>query len=170
MTGGLNKEDWAQPVPTFNTSVSAEWADYNGHMNEARYLDAFSDATDRFMNLIGCDGDYVAAGQSFFTVESHIRHLGETLVGQDISVCTQLLGAEGKKMHLWHELRVGDVLKATGEHMLIHVDLNSRRASLPGAIVRERLELAWQMHRWLELPNGAGRAIERLGSQKPLPR
>ena len=29
------------------------WIDYNGHMNEARYLQAFADATDAFLRLIG---------------------------------------------------------------------------------------------------------------------
>ena len=41
-------------------SVPPDWTDYNGHMNEARYLQAFADATDAFLRLIGVDADYLA--------------------------------------------------------------------------------------------------------------
>lgn len=58
-----------------------DWTDYNGHMNEVRYLQAFCDASDRFMELIGCDADYIASGGSYFTVETHIRHLQEVQAG-----------------------------------------------------------------------------------------
>ena len=33
---------------TLRRAVPLDWTDYNGHMNEARYLQAFGDATDRF--------------------------------------------------------------------------------------------------------------------------
>ncbi len=38
---------------------------------------------------------------------------------------------QGKKMHLWHEMFEGDRLLATGEHMLLHVDLKTRRSAPP---------------------------------------
>ncbi len=37
------------PVLTARRIVPLDWTDYNGHMTEARYLQAFADATDRFM-------------------------------------------------------------------------------------------------------------------------
>ena len=54
-------------------------------MNEARYLQAFADATDAFLRLIGVDAGYLAAGGSYFTVETHIRHLGEARAGEPIA-------------------------------------------------------------------------------------
>ncbi|MFT7596759.1 MAG: carnitine 3-dehydrogenase, partial [Paracoccaceae bacterium] len=53
--------DPSQPIVTLNRAVPLDWVDYNGHMTESRYLDAFANATDRFMELIGCDSDYIAA-------------------------------------------------------------------------------------------------------------
>ncbi|MEO0865587.1 MAG: carnitine 3-dehydrogenase, partial [Pseudomonadota bacterium] len=65
--------DVTQPILTVKRSVPLDWTDYNGHMNEARYLQAFGDATDRFMEMIGCDAAYIATGGSYFTAETHIR-------------------------------------------------------------------------------------------------
>ena len=54
-------------------------------MNEARYLQALADATDAFLRLIGVDADYLAQGGSYFTVETHIRHLDEARAGDPIA-------------------------------------------------------------------------------------
>ncbi len=155
--------DPATPIETLRRHVPGEWLDYNGHMNEARYLQAFSDASDRFMEMIGADGAYIASGRSYFTVESHLRHLGEARAGDEIRVLTQCLAAAGKRMHLFHFLYRGDDLIATGEHMLIHVSLGSRRACDPAPEVLARLERIAAAHAALPLPEGAGRAV----GQKP---
>uniref|UniRef100_UPI004048C5BE carnitine 3-dehydrogenase n=1 Tax=Yoonia sp. TaxID=2212373 RepID=UPI004048C5BE len=67
--------DPSKPVETVRRAVPLDWTDYNGHMNEARYLQAFGDATDRMMAVVGCDAEYIASGGSYFTAETHIRHL-----------------------------------------------------------------------------------------------
>ena len=136
---------------------------YNGHMNEARYLDCFSMATDAMMRRIGIDADYLAAGGSFFTVETHIRHLDEVTAGNEIFATSQVLLGEGKKMQLFHHLYAdeadGPRLLATGEHMLIHVDMNSRSSSLPTDEVAAKLVALAAGHARLPRPDGAGRAI-----------
>ena len=71
--------------------VAPEWIDYNGHMTEYRYLQVLADTTDVFLPLIGAGGDYAASGSSFYTVETHIRHLGEARAGDRLTVSTQLL-------------------------------------------------------------------------------
>ena len=152
-------EDLTQPFVTFARAVPSDWTDYNGHMTEARYLDAFGRGTDRFMEAIGCGADYIATGGSFFTVETHIRHLGEIAAGTRFQVVSRLLGYEGKKMHLWHELRVDDEVRATGEHMLVHVSLETRRAAAPGGAVAENLTKIWEAHQGLPMPEGAGRFV-----------
>ncbi|SMX33105.1 carnitine 3-dehydrogenase [Actibacterium lipolyticum] len=164
----LNIVDAAQPAPAWDISkpiriiqraVPLDWTDYNGHMTEARYLHAFAEATDRFMEFIGCDSDYIAAGQSFFTVETHIRHLDEVLAGAKIHIDTQCLVGKGKKMHLFHRMYEGDRLLATGEHMLLHVSLETRRSVLPTGAIKEKLEQIAQAHAALPWPDGAGRAV-----------
>ena len=144
---------------TLQRSIPAEWADYNGHMNEARYLEAFSAAMDRFMEMIGCDAKYIASGGSYFTAETHICHLDEAQVGAEIKVRSQCLLGQGKKLHLFQRMWHGDRLLATGEHMLIHVSLQTRRASEPASHIAKRLGEIAKEHAELPWPKQAGRAI-----------
>ena len=151
--------DPTQHVVTSKRTVPLDWTDYNGHMNEARYLQAFGDATDCFMELVGCDADYIATGGSYFTAETHIRHIDEVHAGTRIEVRTQVLLGEGKKMHLWHEMYDGARLLATGEHMLIHVSLETRRPSAPSAAIEANLTRIAQGHSALPHPDAAGASV-----------
>ena len=130
-------------------------------MNEAHYLETFSQATDAFMELIGVDADYlVKKDGSYFTVETHIRHLDEVTEGEIIAVETQVLAGEGKRMHLFHFLKgTDDRLVATGEHMLIHVSLKTRASSLPGLEVLEKLSYYLNLQVSCKYPEGAGKVI-----------
>ena len=152
-------EDLSKPITTIERAVPLDWTDYNGHMNEARYLQAFGDATDRFMLIVGCDAEYIQNGGSYFTVETHIRHLDEVHAGQMIRVDTQCILGEGKKMHVFHRMWEGDRLLATGEHMLIHVSLETRRPSEPGPKVSGPLAAVAKAHAELPLPEGAGSSV-----------
>jgi carnitine 3-dehydrogenase len=67
----------------------------------------------------------------------------------------------GKKMHLFHKMFDGDRLLATGEHMLIHVSLKTRKASEPAAQVAENLQRIATAHGALERPEGLGRSVGR---------
>ena len=151
--------DITRPIVTQDRAIPLDWTDYNGHMTEARYLDLFGKATDRFMEIIGVDADYLGSGGSFFTAETHIRHLAEADAGDGVRVETTCLGAEGKRMHLWHEMRRGEEVLATGEHMLLHVSLQTRRASPPEAPVAGRLAEIASAHAGLSRPEGVGRAV-----------
>ncbi|TMM55143.1 carnitine 3-dehydrogenase [Sulfitobacter sabulilitoris] len=147
------------PVPTAHRTVPLDWTDYNGHMTESRYLQAFADATDRFMQIIGCDADYIASGGSYFTAETHIRHLDEVHAGTVIDIATQVIEGAGKKMHLFHEMRAGDRLLATGEHFLLHVSLETRKPCAPSDGIEAALTRFAQGHAALPRPEGLGRAI-----------
>lgn len=151
--------DPAAPALTLRRAVPLDWTDYNGHMNEAKYLQAFGDATDRFMELIGCDAAYIASGGSYFTAETHIRHLDEVHAGAMIEVRTRVLGGGGKKMHLWHEMREGTRVLATGEHFLLHVSLETRRPSEPSPDIDAALRRFVDAQAEIPKPEGAGRAI-----------
>ena len=156
---GLECMDLGQPLPTGRRAVPLDWTDYNGHMNEAKYLQAFCDATDRFMELVGCDADYIATGGSYFTAETHIRHVDEVHAGALIDIRTRLLGGTGKKMHLWHEMYEGERLVATGEHFLLHVDLETRRPSEPKAEIIAAMKAVTDGQAGLPAPEGAGRHV-----------
>ena len=142
--------------------VSPEWIDYNGHMTEYRYLQVLADTTDAFLAHVGADPGYVATGHSYYTVESHLRHLGEAHAGDRLSATTRLLGHDEKRLHLFHELRrTGEeALVATGEHMLLHVDAGAGRAAPAGARVLAELGRIAAAQTGLPVPAGAGRHIE----------
>ncbi|MFK8078864.1 MAG: carnitine 3-dehydrogenase [Granulosicoccus sp.] len=159
--GGPNEvPDHSKPIRTTDRAIPPDWTDYNNHMNEARYLQCFGDATDAFMRIIGCDAQYISRGLSYFTVETHIRHLDEVRVNERVYTTTQVLGGAGKKMHLFHHLYHEDgKLLATGEHLLVHVSLETRAACLPEAGLLHSLEHIAQMHAKLPIPEGVGRAV-----------
>lgn len=152
-------EDIGQPILTLSRAVPLDWADYNGHMTESRYLDAFANATDRLMEIVGCDAQYIATGGSYFTVETHIRHIDEVHTGAHIQIRTRVVLGASKKMHLWHEMYEGDRLLATGEHMLLHVDLKTRRSGPAAPHIEAALAKIDAAHAQLPTPDGLGRAI-----------
>ena len=152
-------EDLSQPVVTVLRVVPLDWTDYNGHMNESKYLQAFVDATDRTRPLVGCDADYIATGGSFFTAETHIRHLDEVHAWATIRIETQVLLGEGKKMHLFHQMLEGERALATGEHMLLHVSNETRRASTPAPALAKTLARIANAHAALPIPDGVGKSV-----------
>ncbi|MEX0287366.1 MAG: carnitine 3-dehydrogenase [Paracoccaceae bacterium] len=153
--------DLSQPIPTLRRAVPLDWTDYNGHMTESRYLDAFAQSTDRFMEIMGCNQDYIASGGSYFTAETHIRHIDECHAGARIEVRTQLLLGQGKKLHLFHSMYESDRLLATGEHFLLHVSLETRRPSAPSAEIEANMARITEAQAALPYPDGAGNAIRK---------
>ena len=152
--------DWTQPLPTFQVRVPAHWLDYNGYMTESRYLEAFAFGTDGFMRMVGIDADAIAAGHSLFTAETHIRHLGEVSRDEDIRIETQVISAQGRKVHLFHRMLHGDGrLLATGEHLLIHMDLHARASAEPPPPIRARIDRVARAHAGLPTPDGLGRHV-----------
>ena len=121
------------PAPTdgFSTRIPADWVDYNGHVHESRYLQLFADATDALLGRLGLDAAHLEAGGSYFTVETHLSHLRQLEAGDRVSVTTQVLDADEKRLHIFHTLlRDGeDDPLATAEQMLLHVDTTIGRAA-----------------------------------------
>jgi carnitine 3-dehydrogenase len=128
-------------------------------------LKLFGDASDVVLARIGAGADYVAAGHSWYTVETHIRHLGQSRLGEPLEVLTRVLAADSKRLHLFHEMvsRKQDAMIATAEHMLVHVDAKAEKsATAPQAMQDMALALAaGQAH--LPPPDGAGRRIHMPG-------
>jgi carnitine 3-dehydrogenase len=153
--------DPSRPLRLFETAVDPGWLDYNGHMTEARYGDVFGYATDAFLRHVGLDDSYLERGYSAYTVEGHIRYLREAAAHEPLSVGTQVLGADEKRLHVFHALthgRSGEIL-ATGEYMLLHVDTAAGRVCAWLEPVGARIAAAAAAHAHLPLPEGAGRAI-----------
>jgi carnitine 3-dehydrogenase / betainyl-CoA thioesterase len=153
--------DPTQPLSLHATVVDASWVDYNGHMTEARYLHVFADATDALLRHVGVDESYLGGGHSAYTVETHLRHLREVAGLEALQVTTQVLGADEKRLHLFHTMLHGRSREslATAEHLLLHVDTAAGRACPWVEPVADRVAAAAAAHAALPVPEGAGRAI-----------
>ncbi|MBB3132851.1 carnitine 3-dehydrogenase [Rhizobium pisi] len=160
--GGTPKSfDPSKPLRLVETEVSPAWVDYNGHMTEHRYLQVFGDTSDALLRLIGVDLAYVEAGQSYYTVETHIRHLGEAKLGQAIHSTCQVLGVDEKRLHVFHTLcdtETGETL-ATAEHMLLHVESKAGKATPAPAAVFDKVKAIAEAHATLAAPEGVGRHV-----------
>jgi carnitine 3-dehydrogenase len=143
------------------TRVPADWIDYNGHVHESCYLQLFGDATDALLGGLGIDAGYLASSGSYFTVETHLSHLGELHAGDSVRVTTQVLGWDDKRLHVFHELRREgeDDPVAAAEQMLLHVDAATGRTGPVRGIVRKRVAALADEHAGLPRPERAGRRI-----------
>ena len=149
------------PLRLYQTAVRPEWLDYNGHMSESRYLEAIGNASDALFRYIGIDEAYRAAGHSFYTVESHLSNLGEVGGGEPLAITTQILDLDEKRLHFFHAMYHGQDgnLLATGEQMLLHVDMSGPRASPIAPEVYRALQAVGDAHKDLPKPKQAGRSI-----------
>ncbi|MFI5014294.1 MAG: carnitine 3-dehydrogenase [Hyphomicrobiales bacterium] len=153
--------DPAQPLALHRATVQPDWVDYNNHMTEARYLQVFADASDAFLIHAGMDEAYRLKSGSFFTVETHIRHLGEVRGLEPIAVTTQILLADAKRLQLFHKMtheRDG-VLVATAEHLLLHVDAATRRTAPMREPIAGAIAAIAAAQAGLAKPEGAGRRV-----------
>lgn len=140
--------DAGVPLVTVRRVVPSDWTDYNGHMNESRYGQVFSDAADAVMMHVGAGPAYIASGLSYFTVETTIKYLIETHAGEAIRVDTRVLIGAGKKLKLAHSMirTDDDAVLATCEQFLIHVSLDTRASCLPAASVQAAVEALATQH------------------------
>jgi carnitine 3-dehydrogenase / betainyl-CoA thioesterase len=150
------------PLLLHETRVAPDWIDYNGHAHESSYLRVTGDATDALLRSIGVDAAYVAAGGSYYTVETHLRHVKEANAEERLSVTTQVLGADDKRLHIFHRVARArdDELLATVEQMLLHVDTAAGRAAPAPERVLSRVRRLAEEHARLPAPDEAGRRIE----------
>jgi carnitine 3-dehydrogenase len=150
----------AEPLRLYEGTVPPEWIDYNGHMNESRYLEIFGYTTDALLARIGMDAAMLARGFSYYTVETHLRHLGEIRLGEGFHTTTQIIGHDGKRIYLFHRLYDADGrLLATGEQVMLHVNTAKHRACEAAPEVLSVLRRLAASHKGLAVPPEAGRGI-----------
>jgi carnitine 3-dehydrogenase len=145
------------PLRLLVQEIPPAWVDYNDHVHESRYLQLFADSTDALLRLIGVDAAYVARTGSFYTVETHLSHLGQAFAGDRVAVETQVLGFDGKRLHVFHRLLRGSEALATAEQMLLHVS-GGHVAPADGSVGERAAEIA-RGHAVLPRPERAGRSI-----------
>lgn len=150
-----------KPLRILDTKVSAAWVDYNGHMTEHRYLQVFGDTSDGVLRLIGVDLEYVRDGHSYYTVETHIRNLGEAKLGEALYSTCQILSSDEKRLHIFSTIynAATNEAVATAEQMMLHVDSKAGKAVAAPEKVLSKLRAITEAHAQLPTPDGAGRFV-----------
>ena len=152
----------AAPLCLHRPTVLPEWVDYNGHMSESCYLLVFGDNSDAFFRLVGIDEAYRdQGGHSLYTVQTHIHNIREVAEGEPLRLTLQLLDFDDKRVHIFHAMHhgaSGDLL-ATGEQMLVHVDIAQGRATPMPADLQTRLHAIAQAHASLPTPAQVGKPM-----------
>ena len=167
----LYREAGSKPVadghlPRYETTVRPEWVDYNGHMSDFWYGHVFGEAMDSLYRQVGIDDAFRNGGRMFYTVESHVKHLGEAKVSEPLYATTQVLALDDKRLHVFHRLyrKRDDALIATGEQMHLFVDTGKAKATAIDPALRAKLEPISKAHAELPVPPEAGKPI---GSRAP---
>jgi carnitine 3-dehydrogenase len=157
-----------QPIPAplrlHETTVAADWVDYNDHLSEWAYLLVFGDNADAFFRYFGVDEQYRAAGRSLYTAETHLRHLHEAHLGERLWLTLQVLGTDTKRLHIAHEMTNSAFRTiATAEQLLLHVDTGAGRVAPFPAPIAGRLRQICDAHAGLPVPSYVGRVIRAPG-------
>jgi acyl-CoA thioester hydrolase len=152
----------AAPFEQYEGEVLPEWIDANNHMNLAYYIVLFDYATDALFDAIDIGRRYKdRTNNGTFAVEMHNLYERELLLGDRVRVSTQILAADGKRLHLAHEMFMvaNGQRAAMQELMYLHVDLSTRRVVPFPDDVRKRVAKAAAAHSRLSRPDWIGRRI-----------
>jgi len=147
---------------TTKLTVVPEWIDHNGHMNVAFFVLAFDIATDSVYETWGVGEHYPDhSGCSVFTLGMDVDYLGELFEGDKITITTQLLDCDHKRIHYYHRLVNDETgkLAAVNECLAMNVELNSRRSASFSEEVQARLQAASAAQKELEKPEKSGRRL-----------
>ncbi|VDC27303.1 carnitine 3-dehydrogenase [Pseudogemmobacter humi] len=156
---GTDQGPKAAPLVMAHMQVLPGWIDYNGHMTESRYYFAGSETIDAFLRLIGAGMDYVGAGHSYYSAETHIRHLSEAKLGDRLTGTIQILSADEKRFRSFVRIMKGEECVATIEQFYLHVDMKAGKSVPAAPEVYAKLRAITDAQAGLPLPEGAGRAI-----------
>lgn len=136
--------------------VQDAWLDAYGHLNEAYYLVAFSNATWPVQTHFGIGTDYFdETGCALYTVETHLRYLQEVRAPAHLEIESMVFGSDAKKLHLAHVMKVNGTERATFECLLLHFDTREGRVTA----MPEEAQAALRAATVAELPDWSGRGV-----------
>src|SRR5260370_10002256 len=111
-------------LAVLTATVTSEWVDYNGHMNDAAFAIVFSRSIDALMDRVGLDSaSRKRTGQTLFTLQMMLHYFKEAKEGDALAVSCHLLEHDDKRMRVWLEMKAaqsGEPLAAS-EQLLISV-------------------------------------------------
>jgi acyl-CoA thioester hydrolase len=159
---GQKIADIPTPFEASHVIVRPEWVDYNGHMNVGYYPVAFDLGFDHVYGFLGVGGaDIGRTGISTFVAETHFTYQRELNQGDRLRITTHLLGHDAKRLHVFqHMYHAGEgYLAATGEWLILCVELRQRKVIAMPAWLHERVQRVCAAHKNLPRPPEVGRSV-----------
>jgi carnitine 3-dehydrogenase len=155
------KVDLTKPLRLLDMTIPADWTDYNGHLNDSRYHEVFTRGSDGIMTLIGAGQDYISAGRSLYTAETHVCYKREVSAFAPIYVTTQLLGHDRKRIHFFMSMQhaQSDEVLATCEQVMLNVDTTAKKVvEFPPEVMVKLAELQ-KAQDGIPRPKEVGRSV-----------
>ena len=121
-----------------------------------------SAGVDAFNDMVGLGADYRAeTGNSLFALECRLTYQREVLVDEPIRITLQLLDLDEKRIHFFERMFHAEknLLMATAEQLVTHVDLKRRHSSQMPPQVYRKLEAIRAAHSELPEPAEVTRTI-----------
>jgi acyl-CoA thioester hydrolase len=152
------------PFPLMELSVQRAWVDFNGHMNDAAYAEAFSLALMTMTDHLGLDAaGRASTGHTIYTIAAMIRYLHEASESEPLVLTGRILEADDKRIRVWAEMHHASngTLLATTEQLFLCIDQSGpepRAARWPEPFAGRLKALAGE-HAALPMPTGAGEGI-----------
>ena len=146
----------------YSDVVRPEWIDYNGHFNAGYYLVCFDEAIEPWMDFIGLGRTHRRDHKvTTFSAQNNVTYVREVHEGTNLSVSTQLLGFDRKRIHAMQVMWNVDerFVSATCEVMSLHVSEESRRVSEMHDEPYDRLGVVWGEHRMIDIPPQDGQVM-----------
>ncbi len=158
---GSSPMDESMPQRLLDLTVLPAWIDYNGHMTEFRYVQVFSDSCEALLRRVGMHDEYVAAGHSYYTAETHNQFFDEVDVNESFYTTAQILLADAKRLHVFYRMHAveDDRLLATLEAMYLHVNMKTGKVVAAEGDATTKLMKIAKAHVALEKPEAAGRYV-----------
>ena len=151
-----------RPFQGHSAVVKSEMIDFNGHINAGYYLVCFDDAIESWMDFIGLGRSHRDRhAVTTFSAQNHVTYVREVHEGAQLTISTQLLGFDRKRIHAM-QIMVNsdeDFVAATCEVMSLHVSEESRRVAEMHSDAYARLGEVWESHKKLDVPPQVGQVM-----------
>ena len=151
----------AETLRLKDLTVLPEWIDYNGHMTEYRFVEVFSDCCEALLRRVGMHDEYVAAGHSWYTAETHTQFFDEVGVNKPMYATAQVIFADAKRLHVYFRLHSSDDgrLLSALEAMYLHVHMESGKVVAASDEAMQSLAALAAAHEGLQKPEAVGRHV-----------
>ena len=148
-------------LQTLQTPVIKEWIDYNGHLNDANYLVIFTKASDALQNHLGLTLEHIQnTGETLFTVETHLTYVQEIGLGETVTITTQMLETDNKRMRIFHRMfNDQNELLATVEMLFLCYNLLAKKVTNFSDMMVQSITILEADQSQLPWPDSAGKGI-----------